>query len=372
VAARVLWVIKGLGPGGAERLLVSLAEVRDRTAVEYEVAYVLPWKQHLVGQLEASGVAVHLLSPRRGLADLMWPWRLRQLVARGRYDVVHVHSPSVAAVTRPLLRTVRPRVHQLSTEHNLWSSFGGPTRVLNAITLPIGDRRFAVSEEVKASMWPSRRRGTEVLLHGVSVLALEARRGERAAARAELGVGPEDVVIGTIANLRANKDYPTLLAAATEVLRSSLRARFVAVGQGPLAAELAAEASRLGLGPRFSFLGYREDPARVLAACDVFTLASKHEGLPIALLEAMAMGLPSAVTSVGGVPSMVDDDVEALLVPSGMPSRLAAELLRLVDDPSLRRRLGQAAALRATAFDITVTARTLEAIYAGDESAESG
>ncbi len=360
---RVLWLIKGLGPGGAERLLLSLAKVHDRDAVRYAVAYVLPWKDHLVADIEATGVPTHLLSPVRGLADPAWPTRLRSLLARERYDVVHVHSPAVAAVARPLLRFARARPILVSTEHNVWSSFGRPTRWLNALTLPLDDRRLAVSDEVRDSLWPRWRRRTSVLLHGVPSAALGARRTERAAARAELGIGDGDVAIGIVANLRTSKDYPTLLAAAAEAVRASHHLVFVAVGQGPLEQSLRDDARRRGLGSRFRFIGYHPDPPRVLAACDLFTLSSRHEGLPIALLEALALGLPAVVTSVGGIPAVVRDGDEGLLVAPGRPELLAAAYLRLAADEPERRRMAAAATERAAAFDIAVTARRLETLY---------
>ncbi|MEQ1788441.1 MAG: glycosyltransferase, partial [Acidimicrobiales bacterium] len=174
---RVLHVVKGLGPGGAERLLVSMAAVADPAAVHHEVAYVLDWKQHLVPELEALGARTHLLAGARGMADPGWPRRLRAL-ARG-VDVVHLHSPAVAAVARPAIRTLRGRPVVVSTEHNVWGSHGLLTRVGNALTLPLDAVRWAVSAEVVASAWRPWRAKTEVLVHGIPVGALQSRRAER-------------------------------------------------------------------------------------------------------------------------------------------------------------------------------------------------
>ena len=88
---RVLWVIKGLGPGGAEHLLVAAARAHDPAVVSLECAYVLPWKDHLAEQLQQAGVTVHCLSRERD--DHRWPLRLNRLIRDGGYDVVHVHSP---------------------------------------------------------------------------------------------------------------------------------------------------------------------------------------------------------------------------------------------------------------------------------------
>ncbi|MEY2449919.1 MAG: hypothetical protein QOH79_3395, partial [Acidimicrobiaceae bacterium] len=288
---RVLWVIKGLGPGGAERLLVSVARAADRDAVSYEVAYVLPWKNHLVDELTAADVPCHLVGGPRGLADPRWLLRVRRLL-RSDFDAVHVHSPAVASGIRPLVRSMRSRPALVSTEHNLWSSFGRITRAANRASLALDDLHLAVSDEVRESMSPRARERTRVVVHGVPVGELAARQGDRDAQRAALGLRDDDVVVTTIANMRWTKDYPTLLRAAVTVTASDPRVRFLAAGQGPLEAQVRAEAERLGLGERFRVLGYVDDAAGLLSASDVFVLASQVEGLPIALLEAMAMGVP--------------------------------------------------------------------------------
>lgn len=363
---RVLHVVKGLGPGGAERLLVSLASVADTTLVHHEVGYLLPWKGHLVPELEALGVPVHLLAGRGGMKDPAWLVRLRRM-ARD-FDVVHLHSPAVAAIARPVLRSVRRRPSLASTEHNVWGSHAGSTRVLNALTLPLDDVRWAVSEEVISSAWGPWRGKTEVLVHGIPREPLQQRRRERARVRTEQGWAERDVVVTVVANMRGHKDYPTLFEAAASAVADEPRLRFVSIGQGPLEEELRAVLRTWNLGDRFVMLGYHSDPAAVLAGSDVFTLSSRHEGLPISLLEAMALGLPPVVTAVGanaaGVKDkVVTDGVNGVVVDPGRPDLLAAAYVRLARDAEVRKRLGDAAAERAADFDITRTARIVEARY---------
>ncbi len=361
-AVKVLHVIKGLGPGGAERLVVSMAQVADPDAVAYQVAYLLPWKQAMVPDLEALGVPTHLLSGRRGLADPRWPLRLRTL-ARG-VDVAHLHSPAVAAVARPTLAMSRSRPALVSTEHNVWASHGTVTRVANALTLPLDDQRWAVSQEVIDTSWPRWRANTELLVYGAPVGALAARAtDERVAARAAHGWSDDDVVVAIVANLRAHKDYPTLFAAAAAALAAEPRLRFVSIGQGPLEAELRAALAAHDLGDRFVMLGYHDDPPAVLAGADIFTLTSIHEGLPISLVEAMAMGLPPVVTSVGGVPEVVDDGRDGIVVEPRRPDLLADAYVSLARDPDRRQALAAAATARARDFDISRTARIVEARY---------
>jgi glycosyltransferase involved in cell wall biosynthesis len=368
---RLLHVIKGLGPGGAERLLVSLTGARSQ-GVEVHVAYLLAHKDHLVPELEAAGGATHLLADDRGLADPRWPLRLLGAVRRLRPDVVHLHSPAVAALARPLLRAPlpgarlprAPRPLLVSTEHNQWGSFGRATRFANALTLPLDDVRLAVSEQVRASAWPRWRARTEVLVQGIPVEVLARRRQERAASRAELGLAPNDVLVVHVGNLREKKDHATLLAAARRAVDAEARLRFVSIGQGPLEAEIRARHEHLGLGERFRLLGYHPDPARVLAAADVFTLTSRHEGLSIALLEALALGLPAVASRVGGVPSVIRPGQEGLLVEPGDVESFAECYLVLARDPHSRHRMAKAATIRARDYDIARTQRWLEARYA--------
>lgn len=181
--------------------------------------------------------------------------------------------------------------------------------------------------------------------------------------RDALGVGPEQVLVGTVANYRAQKAYPDLLAAARAVLDVAPQVRFLAVGQGPLHEEVHALHDQLELGERFVLLGYRSDPEAVLAACDVFVLASHFEGYPIALMEALGIGLPVVATSVGGVVDAVRDGVEGLLVPSGRPEALAEALCTMVGDEALRTRCAAAALERGARYDIAHAVRRIEEIY---------
>lgn len=371
---RVLHVIKGLGPGGAEKLLCSAAVARDADAFDYDVAYLLPWKNHLVPELEASGVATRCLGrgsesggAGRVLADPRWLAALTRALRSRRYDIVHVHSPVLAAATRPLVRAVgraprggRPGL--VSTEHNGWDTYGRLTGPANRWTYPLDDARVVVSAQVRDSIPASRRRGIQVIVHGVARQQILRLRAEREQVRAELGLAPDDVAVATVANYRAQKAYPDLLAAARKVLDEHPEARFLAVGQGPLRTQIEAEHARLGLGDRFRLLGYRPDAARVLAGCDVFVLSSLYEGFPVALMEAMTLGLPVVSTAVGGVPDAVSNGVEGLLVPPGQPAQLADALQRVLD-PEIRAPLAAASARRGTDFDIAQAVGRLEQIY---------
>lgn len=360
----MLWAVKGIGAGGAERLLVSFAALADHDCFRYDAAHVIPWKTALVPDLTSLGVGVHCLGRgRRG--GVLWPWRLRRLLSAGRHDVVHFHSPLVAGVGRfvvaTLPRTRRPAV--VSTEHNTWDGYALPTRLLNAWLHHKDAARWAVSRQVLDSVWPSRREGMEVLVHGLVLDSLGTSPANGASVRAELGLGADERVVCTVANFRTQKAYPILLQAARIVLDADPGARFLAVGQGPEEPRIRELHASLGLGDRFLLLGYRRDVGAVLAASDVFTLASSVEGFPIAVMEAMATGLPIVATDVGGLPDAVQDGVHGLLVPTGSPDLLAQALLRVLRDDDLRQRMSTAAAARGRGFDMRPVVSTVQDAY---------
>ncbi|MGW2548443.1 glycosyltransferase, partial [Kitasatospora sp. NPDC001574] len=132
----------------------------------------------------------------------------------------------------------------------------------------------------------------------------------------------------------------------------------------PLEARLRALAAELGLTDAVLFTGSRADVPELLPAFDAFTLSSRQEGLPVALMEAMTSGLPAVVTRVGGMPEVLDDGDQGFLVPPGDPSALADALARLADGPELRTRLGAAARERSKRFDVAGAQRAVEAVYA--------
>jgi glycosyltransferase involved in cell wall biosynthesis len=365
---RVLVAIKGLGSGGAERLLADMVEHGDHEAFDYEVAFVLSGSDALVPAITSSGTRVHDLGARSHW-DLGWLARLRCLLREQPFDIVHFHLPYTAAlgrlVTRSLPSRARPAV--VYTEHSLWDRMAVLVRALNRATIGLDQALVVVSQPAHEALPRSLRARARVVVHGVDLSRsrqLLVKRDEvRGKLRASLGVPDGDCLAVTVANLRPEKGYDTLIEAARRLVERGVPVRFAAAGSGPLGRELAEAHSRLGLGERFRFLGSCDDTLELLAGADLFVLASRQEGLPVALMEATSLGLPIVATAVGGVPQVLTDGVDGLLVPPFSPERLASSLERLVRDPALGAELGQAAMSRSAMFDVASASRQIERIY---------
>ena len=360
--ARVLWLAKGLGRGGAERLLVTGAAHMDPARFTVDVAYLLPWKDAFVPELRERGLEVHCLH-QSGPTDLRWARRLRRLMAVHRYDVVHTHMPVPAVAARLLAGSSSKLVH---SEHNVWSRYRWPTYVANAVTYRRNDAVIAVSQAVRDSIpgrcLPRSPATTEVLLHGIEPGAARVGAQARSQARQILGLSSDAFVVGTVGNFTPKKDQRALVTAVAGLRRTHPHAVLVLVGTGPLEDDLRARA-RHELGDAAVFTGSRADVLELLPALDVFALTSLHEGLSIALVEALSSGVPAVCTAVGGVPEVLTHEREGLLVPVSQPAALEAALRRVADDDALRERFAAAALHRARAFDIGAAVRRIEDIY---------
>jgi glycosyltransferase involved in cell wall biosynthesis len=341
-----------------------MARVADRSRFDYEVGYVLPTHDELVPELTELNVPCHCLAGRDEF-DIRWIFRLRRLLVARRYHVVHTHLPYVAGVARLVARTLpaRRRPALVATEHNVWPSFVWPTRMLNAFTFGLHQHGFAVSREVRRNIWPVYRDQVELLVQGI-VMTDVAPTERTGALRRELIVRPEEVLVVAVANMRSEKDYPGLLRAVRMLLDDGHRVRLAAAGDGPLIGQITALRDELGLAGKVHLLGYRGDVLALLRECDIFVMASRWEGYPIALMEAMASGCAVVATAVGGVRDAIRPGVDGLLVESGHPRALADAIAALITDPERRSMLSRAAKERAVMFDITHAVKRVQEVYA--------
>ena len=360
---RVLWLAKGLGKGGMEELLLNHARAGNRATFSYRAAYVVDRPHSIVDDLRDEGVPVRRLGTGR-IADPRWILDLLTELKDGEVDILHVHSPLPGSIARLVLSVVNRHVKVVVTEHNRWDRYARPTRWVNRATFGLNDAALAVSADCRSTMPPKIQARVRVLEHGLDANAVLRSLDQRQRVREELGIAADSIVIGTVANLREQKNYPLMLATAKSVLAEHPDVVFLAVGQGPLEESLTRLHDELELGDRFRFLGFRPDATDVMAALDVFMLSSHHEGLPVALMEAMTLGLPIVSTAVGGIPEMVTDGEEGRLVPDGSERELTQALIEVIEDADLRARYGDQS--RATAlerFSAAAATAEVEAIY---------
>jgi glycosyltransferase involved in cell wall biosynthesis len=365
---RVLLAIKGLGHGGAERLLVDTVAHGDLGAFQYEVAYVLDRADDFAPALAGTGTPVHNLGARHNL-DPRWLRAFRRLLLSGEYDIVHFHLPYTAALGRLVIRTLPPDRRPVTayTEHSLWNKVAVLIKALNRITIGSDGALIAVSGAAYEALPRALQRRARVVVHGVDrapTASLVERRAEvRRDIRAELDVPQGDLLVVTVANMRSEKGYDVLLETASLAGRRDLPVRFAAAGTGALEAELSARHRELALGDRFRFLGHRRDAVELLTAADIVVLPSHQEGLPVVLMEATGVGATILATSVGGVTQMIEHGTNGIIVPPGRPDLMIEALETLCADADLRSRLGEQALAGSVEFDVARSSREIEAIY---------
>ena len=186
----------------------------------------------------------------------------------------------------------------------------------------------------------------------------------RAAARARFGIAEREVAIGVVAALERRKGHDVLLRALAGAGRALPSFRCLFCGDGSQRGPLARLAAELGIGERVRFLGEQRQVADVLAALDLFVLPSRHEGLGVAVLEAMAMALPVVASAVGGLPEAVEAGRTGLLVPPEDPAALGRAIAELASDLERARRMGSDGRARVIAeFSMERMAEDYERLY---------
>jgi len=337
---RVAHVIWSLGLGGAEQVVIRLAAGLDRRRFEPLIC-CLDRPGPFAPQAEAAGVEVVSLD-KRGPLDARAAWRLARLLQSRGVDVVHTHLWGASFWGR--LAAVGARVSVIvTTEHNVDTWKKAHHLTLDRALAPATTHLVAVSQQVR-EFYEARGVGRgrwRVVYNGVDTSAAP-RRG-RGAAFLELGLGKDDPVVGLVGRLVPAKAPEVFLRALALGAARVPGLRGLVVGDGPLRSELEAEARRLGLEGRIVFAGVRQDVPELLPGLDAVLFSSVREGLSMAMLEAMAAGVPVIATDVGGTPELIAHGVTGLLVPPGRPESLADALVALLEDAAGAAAIRQAA-----------------------------
>lgn len=333
---KVMWLIKGLGLGGAERLLALSLPYLDRERFEYEVVYLLPWKDALVPEFQKAGIPVFCAQSRSHL-DVSLPFRIAELLRRREVDLLHTHLPYAGVVGRlaAKLAGVKAVVY---TEHNVPESYKLWTGLSNRLTCRMDSLTIAVSRRVAGSinkMPLFHPKSVRVIYGGVDAERMNAGGRDPGEVRTELGIPPGNSVVGNVANLKPEKGHVYLLQAAKRILNDRPDVTFVIVGgekKPGMLAQLKELAGGLGIQKNVVFTGAREDAVSIMKTFDVFVMSSLYEGLPVALMEAMSLGKPVVATTAGGISEAVEDGVTGFLVEPRNPDALATKTMALLSD----------------------------------------
>jgi len=270
-----------------------------------------------------------------------------------RFDLLHTHKYKDNIIgTFAAIATRIPFV--VRTVHGLPEPFRGMKawriaayQSLDRVLLKRHTSRIiAVSSDMERSLGETYDSAKIVRIHnGIHMPALEQARC-RDIIRKALGVHAGQYLIGTVGRLMPVKGQEHFLACAHRLLRTRDDLRFIIVGDGPLFGYLKQLAMTLKIDKHIAFLGHREDVDDLLRAMDLFVLPSLHEGIPIVLLEAMALGKPIIASRVGGIPEVVQEGVNGLLVSPAAPDELATVCIKLLTDRDLAKQYGEAAQRR--------------------------
>jgi L-malate glycosyltransferase len=352
---RILQLLQGLAIGGIERMVLDL--VFACPPPDFETRFcTFDREGQLAREVTERGMEIHFRK-RHGSLDARFVFWLAAILRRHRIRILHAHN-ATAFFYGAAAATLAPGTRFLYTEHDRAFPTSWRERGLHALLARRVNAVVTVSSTLRDNLvryegFPRDR--VHVIKNGVR---LRPAGQSRASMRAALDLGDRPTA-GIIARIAPVKNHALLLESWKQVVERIPDAVLLVVGNGSQEPRIRSLAGELGLGDTVRFLGFRLDIPEILQALDVFVLSSLSEGLSLTLLEAEAAGLPIVATQVGGNPEVVDDGKSGILVPSGEPVALADALARLLQDPTLRARMG------ATGRDIYRGQFTLDSMVRG-------
>jgi glycosyltransferase involved in cell wall biosynthesis len=328
---RVAVMIESDGPGGAESMVLALADGLAARGIDVRAAVFGGGEGWLTERLLAAGHSVYLPELSRPL-DVAFAVRLARWVREQKLSVLHAHEFTMgfyAGVAGVLARTPH-----LLTMHG-GTAFA--TAMRRRIALGLTARRATAVVGVSESTCGHLATSLSIAASRIELVpnGVLHRAGDRDATRASLGLGSADQLLLAVGNLYSVKGHTTLVAAAAQLVhRDGLPPWRIAIaGRGDQERSLREQITAAGLDGHVQLLGLRSDIPNLLAAADSWVMPSLNEGLPLALLEAMLAGLPVVASAVGGIPKLVRPGETGVLVPPGSAEALAVELETLLRQP---------------------------------------
>jgi glycosyltransferase involved in cell wall biosynthesis len=302
-------------------------------------------------EIEEAGATVRIIPRSLPKIDPFWVHRLARALRADGIQLLHAHlfGDSLHGLLAARRAGGLPVVLTLHIGPKGWNRL---QRLVYPRLITASHRAVACAESVRANIeraHPAAGRAMGTLHNGIETPVVDALPEEqRHRLLASLGVPPDAVTLATVGRHSEQKGYPYLLSAFAALRRERPHdpTWLVLLGDGELRGELEAQAAREGAGDRIVFAGFRDNVGDLLRALDIVAFSSLFEGLPIALLEAMAAGRALVVSDIPGNLDAVRPNTEALVVPTGEVEGLHHALERITTDAALRRRLGEAARQR--------------------------
>lgn len=300
--------------------------------------------------------------------------KLKQIIDTGHYDIIHCHTPVGAALARLAARETRKKgTKVIYTAHGFHFYKGAP--LLNWLIFYPVERWLAHDTDVLITINQEDyqraqhfKAGKVVYVPGVGVdlKKFHVDVTDKAAKRQELGLAADDFVLLSVGELIPRKNHQVVLKALGRLQEQGNlgNIQYLICGQGAKMGGLKALAESLGIADHVHFLGYRRDIPDICSASDVFMFMSLQEGLPVALMEAMACGLPAVCTSIRGNTDLIENGVTGFLADS-TPEATAEAIQKMKSDPALRDRLAAHALERIKQFDLTQILPAMQKIYRG-------
>ncbi|MED5415372.1 MAG: glycosyltransferase [Candidatus Latescibacterota bacterium] len=367
---RVLHVITRLVTRGASRHVIDLARTLDPGRFEVEVAAGRgeAYERSIWDDTVAQGIRLHRIEHLQReispFADLRAFSELCSVIRRGRYDVVHTHISKAGLIGRLATRVVRVPV-TVHTYHGIANEIAGSglkpalLRACERGCASLPDGKVSISQNVADHIGGAgilNSNEIRIIHNGIDLAHFSPTSSPP---RPEALSGGR--IVGTVGSLTPEKSTADLLRAVAQLPPEMDDLLVCIVGDGALRAELDVEAQRLGIAERVVFAGAVEDVRPWLAAFDLFVLPSRSEGLPGALMEAMALGCPVIVSAVGGVPEVIGD--AGVLVEPGDVAEFATQISRLLADRGAAVDLSEAGAVQVQKFSLASMAAKTAALY---------
>jgi glycosyltransferase involved in cell wall biosynthesis len=331
-------VTHSLAIGGSEQLAAAIAEAGARRQIQMSIC-ALNHGGDLEASLRSLGVTTHVIGRRPGLQPALIVG-LAKLFRREKVSVVLTHHLGQLLYSAIGARLAGARL--VHVEHEFYTLASARAKRLLRIAASLAERIIGVTEEVvrflleEVKLPPSR---VSLIRNGVDTFRFAPHVGHESEA---LGIPRGRPIVGTVGRLDAAKDHRSLIAAFRTIVAAVPDAMLVIIGKGPMRLTLERDVERYGLGESVRLLGERFDVPVLLPGLDVFVLSSVNEGLPLALLEAMACARPVVVTDVGAVAGVVDRGRAGVVVAPGDIGGLANAIIGLLRDRVYAAQLGAA------------------------------